>query len=48
MRRLDPTAIQTSSADPGDVQVSLMKEKRTASNVHHAMLNQSPDMHLKS
>lgn len=37
----DLTAIQTSSADPGDLQVSLIQEDRTASNVQLAMLNQA-------
>jgi len=45
---LDPTATQTFSSDPGALQVSLMKEDRTASNVYLAMLNWSPDTHLKS
>lgn len=48
MQCWDLTAIQTSSADPGDVQVSLIEEDRTASNVHLVKLNRSLEIHLKS
>lgn len=45
VQRTDPAALQASSADPGDVQVSLMKDSQ---QLRLAMLSWSLGMHLKS